>query len=626
VSATGVTLLPPPTFRPEVCAAGGDGLEGCRACVTACPQGALSARPGPTGTEIAVDDTACVRCGACTAVCPTSSLERAFLPDDELRRRVAASVVPARPLLIIGEHHDHEMARAAAAGWGVVAVPSVLIVDTTSLVTAHLAGASAIAVAGCGECHRDALHLIEAAAETAGALAGRAGASLVAVVGTEGFSEALFDLEARTSTQTTRLTPASVDLPPPGAARRAALDHLLGANTHDTTTVHASLPGFGHVTVDDDGCTLCGACTRACPTGAVAFDPGAGELSTRDLDCVSCGMCVAACPEQALHLEPAPAATVLDRRVLVSDEMVPCSGCGAPHLPARLLDHARRVVAASGRPPTRASRQLDRCPACRSVDSDGLRVRPSGPVDPVGVPRPDRRTFLAGSAAATVGGVLGMIATGADPAAAAPAARDDVEPGRLGMVIDLRRCIGCHACTAVCKAENHVPLGVYRDWVEEYVVGEYPDARPTFVPKLCNHCTDPGCLRACPTGAIFKRADGIVDLDHDMCIGCRACNQACPYGATFVDPVRNTADKCNLCAHRVDEGLRPACVDVCPSQCRVFGDLDDPDSAPRRLMDEQATTVLRPELGLGPNVRYVGMPTDLGQPATATTTVGEGEA
>ncbi|MDZ7676515.1 MAG: 4Fe-4S dicluster domain-containing protein [Acidimicrobiales bacterium] len=614
------TLLPPPVFHPDACAAGGDGVEGCRACVTACPESALTARPGPAGTEIAVDELSCVRCGACTAVCPTSSLERAFLPDDELRALVAASVVPGRPLLVIGEHHDLEIAGARSAGWGVAPVPSVLIVDTTSLVTAHLSGASAIAVAGCTDCHRGALHLVEPTADAAGALVGRSGVTLIADVHAEGFEEALEVLDETSSGAVSRSSSTPVDLPPAGAARRPALEHLLAA-AEGAAIDDRPLAGFGHVNIDEDGCTLCGACTRACPTGAIAFDPVDGVLSARDLDCVSCGLCLTACPEKVIEVEPAWSSVVSDRRVLVSDDVVPCSVCGGPHLPARLLSHARQVVAASGRPPTQASRQLDRCPTCRSVGSDGLRVRPAVPVEPIGVPLPDRRSFIAGSAAATVGGVLGMIATGAEPAAAAATtARDDVEPGRLGMVIDLRKCIGCHACTAVCKAENHVPLGVFRDWVEEYVIGEYPEARPTFVPKLCNHCTDPGCLRACPTGAIFKRADGIVDLDHDMCIGCRACNQACPYGATFVDPVRHTADKCNLCAHRVDEGLRPACVDVCPSQCRVFGDLDDPDSAPRRLMEENATTVLRPELGLGPNVAYVGMPTDLGEPTTATTT------
>jgi tetrathionate reductase subunit B len=158
---------------------------------------------------------------------------------------------------------------------------------------------------------------------------------------------------------------------------------------------------------------------------------------------------------------------------------------------------------------------------------------------------------------------------------------------------------------------NDVPLGVFRDWVEEHQLGQYPHARPYFLPKLCNHCDDPGCLRACPTGAIHMRPDGIVDLNHDICIGCRACNQACPYGATFMDPVRGTADKCNFCAHRVDQGLRPACVDICPSQCRIFGDLNDADSPVSRYLRDKPTQVLRQDLGLGPNVRYVALPGEL---------------
>ncbi|MEX2627775.1 MAG: 4Fe-4S dicluster domain-containing protein, partial [Ilumatobacteraceae bacterium] len=179
------TTLPAPTFRAETCAAGGDGVEGCRACVSACPQHALSARPVPHGIEIAVDDHACVRCGLCTSVCPTSSLQRAFLPDDELRAAIVAAVAPGRPLLVIGDHHDHEIARAERDEWGVLALPSVLIMDVTAFLVAHRAGASAVVVTGCTDCHRDALDRLEAAAAAAGELAGRPGRTVMASVAAE---------------------------------------------------------------------------------------------------------------------------------------------------------------------------------------------------------------------------------------------------------------------------------------------------------------------------------------------------------------------------------------------------------------------------------------------------------
>lgn len=615
------TLLDPPRHHPDTCAAGTDGVVGCRVCVDTCPYSALRPRTSAGRTVIEVDASSCERCGACTAVCPTSSLERSFLPVDELRSLALEAVAGGRPLAFVGDHHPDIVAGLTDAGWGVVELRSVLIVDTTLLVAAHLAGAPAIAVLGCPACHHDTLGVVTDAAANAAALTGRHGATLVADISVTDLRSNLAEL--------LDVSPSPAAVPTHWAAvseagrgQRQQLAALLDGITLDDDST--ALVGFGHVEVDADACTLCGACARTCPTGALTLDEG--TLTARDIDCIGCTMCVTACPENAVVLGGTVASHVLERRELVADIVVPCAGCGEPHLPARLLERARETVAASGRPPTHASRQIDRCPSCRTLGPDGFRGIDDGRPLPVGVPQLDRRSFLTGSAAAAVGGVIGMVALGeSGSVAAAPRPDQDVAPGRLGMVIDIGRCIGCHACTAVCKAENHVPLDVNRDWVEEYVQGEYPNAVPIFVPKLCNHCDDPGCLRACPTGAIFKRVDGIVDLDHTMCIGCRACNQACPYGATFVDPVRHTADKCNLCSHRVDEGLQPACVDVCPSQCRIFGDLDDPNSAPRQVMAEHATTVLRPELGLGPNVHYVGLPSDPGTPTTATT-VGSGRA
>ncbi|MFN7150055.1 MAG: 4Fe-4S dicluster domain-containing protein, partial [Microthrixaceae bacterium] len=466
-----------------------------------------------------------MRCGACTAACPTSSLERSFLPDPELRELIVDSVRPDRPLLIVGEHHRELIERAHSNRWGVVGLRSVLILDASALLTGHLSGASAIVVAGCRECHQESLDVVAAAAVVADALMDRSVSTLVYDVADPRLVAALTERSAPDQPISARSVIGRQDLPPAALAHREALGHLvlLAGGPHESGP-DVVLGGVGRPGVDDTACTLCGACARTCPTSALLVeasnDGRSTVLSARDVDCVDCGMCAAACPEAAITVGVARSQTLIERRTLVSDLVVPCSVCAEPHLPKRLLDHARAVVGSSGRPPTHASRQLDRCPTCRDVGTDGLRARPVDPdvPAPIGVPQIDRRAFI-GAGAASVGGVLGMIAAGtlgAEPVAAQNN-DPDVTPGRLGMVIDLRTCIGCHACSAVCKAENHVPLGVYRDWVEEYTLGEYPDARPVFLPKLCNHCDDPGCMRACPTGAIYRRVDGIVDLDHDMC-------------------------------------------------------------------------------------------------------------
>ena len=175
-----------------------------------------------------------------------------------------------------------------------------------------------------------------------------------------------------------------------------------------------------------------------------------------------------------------------------------------------------------------------------------------------------------------------------------------------GFAIDLRKCIGCHACTIACKAEHEIPVGVNRCWVKTVEKGSFPDTRRFFFPVLCNQCTDAPCVRICPTSALFKRRDGIVDLHGDSCIGCRACMEACPYDQLFIDPNTHTAEKCNFCANRVENKLLPACVIVCPTECRIFGDLDDPSSAVSRIVQHEAFTVRKPEKGTGPKIFYLG--------------------
>jgi Fe-S-cluster-containing dehydrogenase component/formate-dependent nitrite reductase membrane component NrfD len=175
-----------------------------------------------------------------------------------------------------------------------------------------------------------------------------------------------------------------------------------------------------------------------------------------------------------------------------------------------------------------------------------------------------------------------------------------------GFAIDLRKCIGCHACTIACKAEHQIPVGVNRCWVKTVEKGTFPNTQRFFFPVLCNQCEDAPCVRICPTNALFKRRDEIVDLNPESCIGCRACMEACPYDQIFIDPNTHTAEKCNFCANRVENKLLPACVSVCPTECRIFGDLDDPASEVARIVQREAFMLRKPEKGTGPKVFYLG--------------------
>ncbi|MGH7466587.1 MAG: 4Fe-4S dicluster domain-containing protein [Longimicrobiales bacterium] len=173
-------------------------------------------------------------------------------------------------------------------------------------------------------------------------------------------------------------------------------------------------------------------------------------------------------------------------------------------------------------------------------------------------------------------------------------------------VIDQTRCIGCHACTTACKSENLVPLSVTRTYVKYVDIGEFPQARRAFQVTRCNQCDDAPCTHACPTGAMFRRPDGIVDFDKSICIGCKACIAACPYDAIFINPDDHSAEKCNFCAHRVDSGLEPACVVVCPTEAILIGDLNDPDSKVAQIVNRDVVNVRRPEKETRPKLFYKG--------------------
>ncbi|MCZ6598915.1 MAG: polysulfide reductase NrfD [Planctomycetota bacterium] len=175
---------------------------------------------------------------------------------------------------------------------------------------------------------------------------------------------------------------------------------------------------------------------------------------------------------------------------------------------------------------------------------------------------------------------------------------------QLGFVIDHSRCIGCHACTVACKSENDVQLGSFRTWVKYTETGEFPAVRRHFAVLRCNQCTDAPCVTICPTNALHKRPDGIIDVQRDHCIGCKSCMQGCPYDALYIDDATGTAEKCHFCAHRTERGLAPACAIVCPTEAIIPGDFDDPDSLVSRLRKAGGLTARKTEAGTGPNVLY----------------------
>jgi Fe-S-cluster-containing dehydrogenase component/formate-dependent nitrite reductase membrane component NrfD len=174
-----------------------------------------------------------------------------------------------------------------------------------------------------------------------------------------------------------------------------------------------------------------------------------------------------------------------------------------------------------------------------------------------------------------------------------------------GFIIDNRKCIGCHACTVACKAEHNVPLGVNRTWVKYIEKGQYPHTRRLFTVMRCNHCADAPCVEICPVTALYTRPDGIVDFNNDRCIGCKACTQACPYDALYIDPNLHTAAKCNYCTHRIETGLEPACVIVCPVHAIISGDLDDSSTEIAQLLASEPVQVRKPEKNTRPHLFYI---------------------
>jgi len=197
---------------------------------------------------------------------------------------------------------------------------------------------------------------------------------------------------------------------------------------------------------------------------------------------------------------------------------------------------------------------------------------------------------------------------------------------RYGMVIDLKRCVGCDTCTIACKATSATTRGILWNRVLKYETGKYPNSRLHFLPITCMHCKEPECVKVCPSGATTRREDGIVVVDNDKCIGCRYCMVACPYASRyFYSEVRTyypgyvtpyeeigyqkhklgTVEKCDFCVERVERGLEPSCVVSCTGNARFFGDLDDPASEVSRLIKDRGGFVLNPEMGTEPSIYYL---------------------
>ncbi len=216
------------------------------------------------------------------------------------------------------------------------------------------------------------------------------------------------------------------------------------------------------------------------------------------------------------------------------------------------------------------------------------------------------------------------------------------KPLRWVFLVDTYKCVGCGMCVRACKLENEIPydVNVTRTWVERYVITKdgsmYADTprgardgfinskielakdkykeikeedidKAFFVPKLCNQCENPPCVQVCPVGATYQAPDGVVLVDRKWCIGCGYCIMACPYGVRFFHPVYKVAEKCNFCYHRLDKGLKPACVEMCPFDARRIGNIKDPDDPVTKVIKNERVSVLKDEYGTKPQVYYIGL-------------------
>jgi len=244
-----------------------------------------------------------------------------------------------------------------------------------------------------------------------------------------------------------------------------------------------------------------------------------------------------------------------------------------------------------------------------------------------GQPGVGRRELLAN--AIRLGGGALVFLSGFSPGEASSSTEPyDWTAHRYAYLIDTTKCIGCGSCVRACKAENDVPDNFFRTWIERYVLSgershvdspngglegfpplevDFHATKSFFVPKMCNHCKETPCIQVCPVGASYRTKDGAVLVDGERCIGCGYCVQACPYGSRFLDPRTHTATKCTWCYHRVTKGMRPACVEACPTFTRQFGDMMREDDPVRRAIDHERVAVMQPNLLTEPQCFYIGL-------------------
>jgi len=239
-----------------------------------------------------------------------------------------------------------------------------------------------------------------------------------------------------------------------------------------------------------------------------------------------------------------------------------------------------------------------------------------------------RREFL--KAAAIAGGSVLVSSMFRPFNAVVFAANEPANPTDIwyGIGFDIAKCIGCGRCANACKSENNVPREpfFFRTWVEQYTIKndqsvkvESPNGgidgftqtvpqedifKTFFVPKMCNHCHKSPCVQVCPVGATYDSPEGVVLVDKEHCIGCRYCVQACPYGCRYILPDEGVVDKCTLCYHRITKGLNPACVEVCPTGARMYGNLHDPADPLVKFIKDHNVRVLKPHLNTGSKLYY----------------------